>query len=46
MECGVAHVDGSSCGLEYGHKELHDFTMPPPDEYFEEDDGQIIIDFE
>lgn len=36
--CGVAHVDGSSCGLEMGHEPLHEFTVPPPEEYFEDDE--------
>lgn len=34
--CGWCGTDGSQCGLEMGHKGLHEFTIEPPEEYWEE----------
>lgn len=36
--CGWADVNGASCSLESGHTELHEFTILPSEEYFEEDE--------
>ena len=44
--CGVTDPLFKQCCLHYGHSGLHDCTLDPPEEYFEEDDGQIIISFE
>jgi hypothetical protein len=44
--CGVTDPFFKQCCLEYGHKGLHNCTIPPPDEYFEEENGQIIISFD
>ena len=38
VECTVTNVDGTRCGLTKPHK-LHEFTIAPPDEYFEDDDN-------
>lgn len=39
IECTCCDVDGTRCGLTTPHK-LHEFTIAPPDEYFEDDDEE------
>lgn len=42
--CGWTNVDGSQCGLESSHNGMHDFTIPPPDKFYEENDDNVEAD--